>query len=86
VILSMEVVGNVGVIRVRGEIDGPEAPELAAVAGQLLGNGARDLVVDFSSVEFIDSTGLQALLQAHQQAHAQGGTVTVRGASPFIFA
>jgi len=80
----MEVVGNVGVIRVRGDVDVVEAPTLSAIAKRLLSDGARDLVVDFGGVDFVDSTGLRVLLQAHQQAHSKGGTLTVRGASPFI--
>ena len=49
----------------------------------LLGDRARSLVLDCRDVDFIDSGGLQVMVQAHNEAHAQGGTVTVRRPSAF---
>ena len=50
----------------------------------MLGDGARSLVIDVDGVDFMDSSGLRALIEAHRRAHAQGGTITVRYPSPFI--
>lgn len=83
--LNTEVVDGVGVIRVRGEVDCLEAPTLDAAAAQLLGNGARSLVIDCRDVGYIDSAGLQVLVGAYNRAHAQGGTVTVRQPSRFTY-
>ena len=49
-------------VRVRGELDLHTAPQL----GELLrdAGGARDLVVDLTEVELIDSTALGVLLAA----------------------
>jgi anti-anti-sigma factor len=81
--LSTEVVDDVGVIRIRGEVDSTEAPSLDDAAMDLLGDGARSLVIDCRDIAFIDSAGLQVLVRAHQEAHAHGGTVTVRRPSAF---
>ena len=81
--LSTEVVGDVGVIRVRGDVDSIEAPNLGAVVMELLGDRARSLVIDCRDIDFIDSAGLQVMVQAHNEAHAHGGTVTVRRPSAF---
>ena len=81
--LSTEVVGDVGVIRVRGDVDSIEAPNLDDAAMALLADGARSLVIDCRDIDFIDSAGLQVMVRAHQEAHAHGGTVTVRRPSAF---
>ena len=74
----MEVVGDVGVIRISGDVDHVSAPDLQAVADKLLHDGARCLVFDCSEVDFVDSAGLDVLVQTRQHAHDHGGTVTVR--------
>jgi anti-anti-sigma factor len=57
------------VLFVRGELDFATAPELMHVATE---HGGRSrLVVDLSAVTFIDSSGLRALIQLREQAHAQ---------------
>ena len=83
--LSTEVVDDVGVVHVRGDVDHVDAPKLDEVAAQMLGDGARDLVIDCRHIDFIDSAGLQAMLRACNQARAQGGTVTLRRPSAFTY-
>jgi anti-sigma B factor antagonist len=80
----MEVVGDVGVLRISGDVDHVSAPELQTLADKLLNDGARCLVFDCRAVDFVDSAGLRVFLQAHQRTHAQGGTVTMRRPRPFL--
>ena len=61
-----------------GEIDLASAPDLETRLSQCLGNGP--VVVDLSSVSFIDSTGLRVLLAAHSGASDGGlGLVVTDG-------
>ena len=46
-----------------GELDMASAPALEGMFEQLLEAGARELVVDLSRLEFMDSTGLNAILR-----------------------
>jgi anti-sigma B factor antagonist len=80
----MEVVRDVGVIRVQGDLDVISAPDLQSAVDRLLGDGARSLVIDCQAVDFIDSSGLRVFVLAHQRAHERSGIVTVRRPSPFI--
>lgn len=47
-----------------GELDLSGAELLPRAVGRLCGEGARELVLDFTDVDFIDSTGLRAILMA----------------------
>jgi anti-sigma B factor antagonist len=50
-----------------GELDLASAPVLEAKAKQLLSEGARELVLDLGRLEFIDSSGLNAILRVRAQ-------------------
>jgi len=81
--ISTRVVGDLGVIHIDGEVDTIHAPKLREEAERLLGDGAHSLVIDCRDIEFIDSAGLQAMVQSYKAAQAKGGTVTVRDPSAF---
>jgi anti-sigma B factor antagonist len=83
VLLSLEVVGDLGVIRVQGDLDALSAPQLRVAVDNLFRDGVRSLMIDCRAIDFIDSSGLRELLHAHQAAHERSGTVTVRRPSPF---
>jgi anti-anti-sigma factor len=82
--LITEVVDHVGVIRVSGELEAMEAQKLTECAAGLLGDGARSLVIDLADVTFMDSSGLNALIEARSRAEMQLGTVTVRNPTSFV--
>jgi anti-sigma B factor antagonist len=55
------------VVVLRGELDVADAASVAAAVR------ARELIVDLAGLEFIDSSGLAALLLARKQAREAGG-------------
>jgi anti-sigma B factor antagonist len=61
------------VVVIRGELDLATAPDLDAALMELLDAG-QDVVVDLRELEFMDSTGLRALVAAHTRA--DGGEQT----------
>ena len=54
------------VLMPRGDIDLATAPDLEAAIERALGDGASEVWVDLSGVEFMDSTGLSALVSGHR--------------------
>lgn len=82
--LDVEMVGDVGVVRVRGDVDHATGPRLLGCAETLLSDGARSLVFDMAQVTFLDSSGLKAIVQSQIGAHELGGTVTVRHAPSMV--
>src|SRR5262245_44088472 len=57
---------------VAGEIDAHTAPEISEAIAQASGGA---LEIDLSGVEFVDSSGLRALIEAHQRLEANGGSL-----------
>jgi anti-sigma B factor antagonist len=59
-------------VSVVGELDLATVPTLDACLTELRESGFRQLVVDLSRLEFLDSTGLRLLLQYDAQARQDG--------------
>ena len=71
-------------LRVSGELDLLTVPQLRdALAG--LGGRDRGVVLDFSGVSFVDSSGLGLLIStAGRQRPDAGGSLVVRSPSPTV--
>jgi anti-anti-sigma factor len=71
----VEMVGGVPVVAAPDEIDITNAEALRSALIKAAANGNRTLVVDMTRTQFCDSSGLQALIAAHQRAEAAGRQV-----------
>lgn len=81
--VTAERAADASILHVRGELDVATAGRLEdAVAA--VADGAADLVLDMSGLTFVDSSGLTALVRVHKAVAARSGSVTVRGARPFV--
>ncbi|MET8170467.1 STAS domain-containing protein [Streptomyces sp. NPDC005329] len=67
------------VVRVSGELDYVSSPVLMEELQPLIARGDRSVVLDLSGVTFCDSSGLNALLSARQQAERRGVELAVAG-------
>lgn len=67
-----------------GEVDISNVPELKQTFGDCLSQRAADLYFDATELDFIDSTGLGALVSAANRAGAHNTHVSVRGLKPHI--
>lgn len=65
---------------VRGEIDAHTAPALA----ESIAASGPSVRLDLSGVEFVDSSGLRVLIEAHQRAVDEGGQLTLADPSPAV--
>jgi len=61
VTLDIQQRGDVVVVRMRGELDLAGAPRAGEQIGEAVPTSARGVVVDFSELEFIDSSGIAML-------------------------
>lgn len=65
------------VIALRGEVDAVTAPKLGRRLFSLAEEGKKGVVLDLSSVTFLDSTGLGVLLNALRQLSQRGARLVL---------
>jgi anti-sigma B factor antagonist len=77
---DLETIGPSGdraVLRVTGEVDVYTAPQLRERLLDLAAKGIVHLIVDLNDVEFLDSTGLGALVGGLKRLRAHDGDLTL---------
>src|SRR6516162_11145319 len=67
--------GDCAVLRVAGEVDVYSAPRLRERVVQLLADDVRHVVADLREVDFLDSTGLGALVGSLKRLREQDGSL-----------
>src|ERR671931_1334111 len=76
--IQTEEVGHARhVISLTGEVDLYTAPELKEQLLELIANGARDVIVDFTGTTFIDSTTLGVLVGGVKRLRPKGGRLAI---------
>jgi anti-anti-sigma factor len=84
--ITSESEGTRAVLRVAGELDLATADQLRDRIRALLGreSAVTELVLDLAGLEFLDVTGLGALLEARRKLAAIGATLTLRRPRPMV--
>ncbi len=67
-----------------GELDLATAPLLEAELRDVQARGVKQLMLDLSDLQFMDSTGLTVLVREHQAADSNGHTFSLRGKTPQV--
>jgi anti-anti-sigma factor len=67
--------GPVLTVAVHGELDVMHTPELCGAVERAIAAGAREVVVDCRGMEFLDSSGVGALLDLRTQLATLGGVL-----------
>ena len=75
--LRSERDGVVHTIRVKGELDLANAKDLEHELRRVEGTDAQSIVLDLSGLQFIDSTGVRVLLQAHARSRADSNRLAL---------
>ena len=70
-------IGDCAVLQVTGEVDAYTAPLLRERIRELAAKGAVHLIADLGQVDFLDSTGLGALVGALKRLRESGGSLTL---------
>ncbi|MEV4256398.1 STAS domain-containing protein [Spirillospora sp. NPDC049652] len=74
-----EVVQDVTVVKINGEIDVFTSPRLRENLLEIIDNGGLYLVVDLGEVTFLDSTGLGVLVGIYHRLRARDGSMSFTG-------
>ena len=67
--------GSAQVFALRGTMDIATSPTVRAALLEAADRGHHDIIVDLTQLEFLDSTGLGALIGAHKRAKEHGGRI-----------
>ena len=76
--------GGWAVLAVEGEVDLATAPRLREALINLVGEGQAQIIVDLSTTEFLDSTGLGAIVTGLKRVRAKDGDMRVVCTSPRV--
>ena len=67
--------GKTQIFVLHGSMDIATSPTVRAALLEAADGGRHDVIVDLTQLEFLDSTGLGALIGAHKRAKEHGGRV-----------
>lgn len=81
--LTITTVDDGHTLVLSGEIDAHTAPELADALAALPA-GAADITIDMADVEFIDSSGLRVVIDAHNRANEAERKLVLRSPSATV--
>lgn len=70
-----------GGFAVSGEIDAHTAPQVATAIAE---SPEGRLLIDLAGVEFVDSSGLRVLIEAHQSRQEAGRSLVLANPSPVV--
>ncbi|HET9692167.1 MAG TPA: anti-sigma factor antagonist [Acidimicrobiales bacterium] len=79
--IEISSAGRLAVVRLSGEFDLANSPEIGQVVADLLGGEVSDIAVDMSATTFIDAACLGALVAAHRAVERAAGRMVLVGLS-----
>ena len=80
--VSAEAGRTCTVVRVAGELDMDSRAELEDCLQEVVDAGARQVVLDYTDVTFMDSSGLGLLVVWVKTLHARGGRLCLAAVQP----
>ncbi|MEM8637871.1 MAG: STAS domain-containing protein [Cyanobacteria bacterium P01_G01_bin.54] len=72
---TVEVQENCQIFRLTGLLDAFSEPALRKVIGNYIDNGPKNIILVLAQIDFVDSSGLGALVQLVKQAQTAGGSL-----------
>jgi len=75
--VAVTAVDNVTIIDLEGEIDIYTATDFKKALLSSIDGGAHRVIVDFTKVSFMDSTGLSVLVSGERELRPRGGSLCV---------
>jgi anti-sigma B factor antagonist len=69
-------------VALAGELDMATAPLLESTLAAVVSQGPDEVVLDFTSLSFVDSSGVAVLVNTQHRLAEQGRTLSIKGAGP----
>jgi anti-anti-sigma factor len=77
--IHKEQVGDVHVVTAEGRLDGIYSAAFANQVGELMTGTSPKVLIDFTSIDYVTSAGLRAVLILMKKAAASGGLFALCG-------
>lgn len=74
---TLDVQKNYQIFRLTGLLDAFSEPTFRKVLGDYISKGSANVALDLSKIDFLDSSGLGALVQLAKQANTQNGKLHI---------
>jgi anti-anti-sigma factor len=74
---TREVRDNCQLFRLTGLLDAFSEPTFRKVIGSKIDDGPKNIILDLSQIDFVDSSGLGALVQLAKQSQTNEGTLQI---------
>jgi len=74
---TRDIRDNCQIFRLTGLLDAFSEPNFIKVLGKCITDGPSNLILDLSKIDFIDSSGLGALVQVAKKAQTEGGLLQI---------
>ena len=74
---TREVKKNYQIFRLTGLLDAFSEPTFRKVLNQFIDQGPKHLILSLAQIDFVDSSGLGALVQLVKRAQTAGGTLQI---------
>lgn len=82
--VEMEKRADCLIVRCGGELDHHYAAKIRTRVDEMIANGIRHVLFDFSKLTFMDSSGIGVIMGRYKQVAPMGGDVAVFGLSPAV--
>lgn len=82
--ITINETGGVSVLNFQGKLDTTTTPDAESQVNAIIDGGATKLLVNFSELDYISSTGLRLLLASAKKLKASGGSIRVCGCNPTV--
>jgi anti-sigma B factor antagonist len=82
--LNVEIQGDTAVVTLEGALDAQTAPTLKNSFAEIIRDGRQDIVLDLTAVDFMDSSGLGAVVGAYKQVRIGKGDLRIAGLQPVV--
>ena len=84
--IDLEVISNVLVVRLRGELDHHTAEQLRQQMEEKIFKGTvQNILLSLEHLHFMDSSGLGVILGRYKQVTGRGGEMVVCSINPLIY-
>lgn len=86
IIMTLEILSNDDQVtgKLSGRLDTAASHQFATDIEPLKAQANKKIVLDFTNLEFISSSGLRLLLSLRKETVVKGGSITITGVNPDI--